>query len=142
MTTTTAPQVDYQTYLDQKERISAVKQARVRVGISWLVHLFTIAPVASLVYSIKSENYVPVLAATGVAVLGVPLAAVDYGLTLAVAPPITSAVLLQTKAGERRRQLGIFGPEQADMMMFSNFQNTPKVEVVVNNQNNTETPSA
>jgi hypothetical protein len=138
--TTTTPQVDYQTYLKQKDQIKAIKQARVRVGISWLTHIFTIAPIASLVYSIKSENYVPVLAATGVAAIGVPLAVIDFGLTLAVAPPITSAVLIQTKAGERRRQLGIFGPEQADAMMFSNFQNIPKVEVVVNNKT-TEVPT-
>ena len=136
--TTTAPQVDYQTYLQQKDQVKAVKQARVRVGISWLLHLFTIPPVVSLVYSIKSENYIPVLAATGAAAISLPLATVDYGLTLAVAPPVTSAVLIQTKAGSRRRQLGIFGPEQADVMMFSNLQNTPKVEVVVNNQTNTE----
>lgn len=136
--TTVTPQVDYQTYLQQKDQIKAVKQARVRVGISWLVHLFTIAPVASLVYSIKTENYVPVLAATGAALVSLPIAAIDFGLTLAIAPPVTSAVLIQTKAGSRRRQLGIFGPEQADMMMFSNFQNTPKVEVVVNNQTQTE----
>jgi hypothetical protein len=138
--TTTTPQVDYQTYLKQKDQIKAIKQARVRVGISWLTHIFTIAPIASLVYSIKSENYVPVLAATGVAAIGVPLAVIDFGLTLAVAPPITSAVLIQTKAGSRRRQLGIFGPEQADAMMFSNFQNIPKVEVVVNNKT-TEVPT-
>lgn len=136
--TTTTPQVDYQTYLQQKDQIKAVKQARVRVGISWLLHLFTIPPVVSLVYSIKSENYVPVLAATGAAIVAAPIAAFDFGLTLAVAPPVTSAVLIQTKAGSRRRQLGIFGPEQADMMMFSNLQNTPKVEVTVNNQTQTE----
>ena len=140
MTTSTA--TDYQAYLQQKDEVKAVKQARVRVGISWLLHLFTVPPIVSLVYSIKTENYLPVLAATGAAVVGVPLATVDFGLTLAVAPPITSAVLIQTKAGERRRQLGIFGPEQADAMMFSNFQaNNPKIEVVVNNQT-AEAPKA
>ena len=66
--------------------------------------------------------------------MGVPVAMVDAGFTFFVAPPVTSALLIQTKAGERRRQLGIFGPEQADAMMFSNFNNQPKVEVTVKNE--------
>ena len=138
MATTTG---SYQDYLTQKDQIKAVKQARVRVGISWILHAFTLPPIVSLVYSIKTENYIPVLAATGVALVTAPLAFVDFGLTFAVAPPVTSAVLIQTKATNRRGQLGIFGPEQADAMMFSNFQaNTPKVEVVVNN-GNTQAPT-
>ena len=132
MTTTT--QTDYQAYLEQKDAVKAVKQARTRVGISWLLHLLTVPPVVSLIYSIKTENYIPLLAATGAAIVGVPVAMVDAGFTFLVAPPVTSALLIQTKAGERRRQLGIFGPEQADAMMFSNFNNQPKVEVTVKNE--------
>tara|TARA_R110002050_G_scaffold57347_1_gene128701 strand:+ start:3014 stop:3451 length:438 start_codon:yes stop_codon:yes gene_type:complete len=132
--TSTIPN-DYQSYLAQKEQVRAIKQARVRIGIAWVAHLVA-APISSLVYSIKTENYVPVLVATGVALVAVPLAAIDLGLTLAVAPPVTSAVLIQTKAGERRRQLGIFGPEQADVMMFGTFQSVPtKVEVNVSTPN-------
>ena len=132
---------DYAQFLAQKEEVKSVKQARVRVGVSWLLHMFTIPPVVSLVYSIKTENYVPVLAATGAAILSAPVAMIDFGLTFFVAPPITSAVLIQTKAGERRRQLGIFGPEQADSMYFSNFQNRPQYEVVVKNETK-EAPAA
>ena len=132
MTTTT--QTDYQAYLEQKDAVKAVKQARTRVGISWLLHLFTVPPVVSLIYSIKTENYIPLLAATGAAIVSAPIAVLDYGFTFFVAPPVTSALLIQTKAGERRRQLGIFGPEQADAMMFSNFNNQPKVEVTVKNE--------
>ena len=133
MTETT--QTDYKTYLQQKDEVKAVKQARTRVGISWLLHLFVpCPPLVSLIYSIKTENFIPVLAATGVAAVAAPVAIVDMGFTFFVAPPVTSALLIQTKAGERRRQLGIFGPEQADAMMFSNFNNQPKVEVTVKNE--------
>ena len=125
---------DYAQFLAQKEEIKSIKQARVRVGVSWLLHMFTIPPVVSLVYSIKTENYIPVLAATGAAILSAPVAMIDFGLTFFVAPPITSAVLIQTKAGERRRQLGIFGPEQADSMLYSNLPQRPNIEVVVKNE--------
>ena len=75
---------DYAQFLAQKEEVKSVKQARVRVGVSWLLHMFTIPPVVSLVYSIKTENYVPVLAATGAAILSAPVAMIDFGLTFFV----------------------------------------------------------
>tara|TARA_B100001939_G_C16656142_1_gene493887 strand:+ start:203 stop:574 length:372 start_codon:yes stop_codon:yes gene_type:complete len=115
-------------YAAAKEQRKACKQAGVRVGISWALHLLTVPPVVSLIYSAKTENWAPFAAATGVAVLAAPFALFDLGFTFLVAPPITSAVLLQTKAGERRRQLGIAGPEEADVLAFSNFQTTEKVE--------------
>lgn len=119
--------LDFKEFSAIKEHQKACKQAGVRIGISWALHMLTIPPVVSLVYSIKTENWAPFAAATGVAVLATPFALFDFGLTLAVAPPVTSAVLLQTKAGERRRQLGIAGPEEADVLAFSNFQTTEKV---------------
>ena len=60
---------------------------------------------------------VPTLAATGVAAVTLPFSLIDYGITFAVAPPITSAVLLQTKSQEKRRKLGIAGPEEADLIV-------------------------
>ena len=59
----------------------------------------------------------PTLAATGVAVVAVPLAVIDLGLTFAVAPPLTSCLMMCNKSSEKRRQLGILMPEQADAMM-------------------------
>ena len=123
---------DLNDYIQQKEQIKAIKQARVRVGVSWLCHLFIpLPPVTSLIYSIKSENFLPFLAATGVAVAAAPVALVDFGFTFFVAPPVTSAVLLTTRANKRRRELGIFGPEMADGMLYNV---APKVEVTVKNE--------
>ena len=115
------------------ERLNDSKQARVRLGIAWLTHLFTVAPVASVVYSVKTGNWVPTLAATGVAVVGVPLAALDLGFTLAVAPPVTSAVLLTTATTSKRNKLGIIDPLQADSIYFEEIQNnTPSTNVTGN----------
>ena len=105
---------EFQTNL---EKLNDAKLARVRVGFSWIIHLFTIAPIASIVYSAKTNYWAPTLAATGVAVVTLPVSIFDYGITFAVAPPITSAVLLQTKAQEKRRKLGIVGPEEADIIL-------------------------
>ena len=105
---------EFQTNL---EKLNDAKLARVRVGTSWLFHFFTIAPIASIVYSAKTNYWVPTLAATGVAAVTLPISIFDYGITFAIAPPVTSAVLLQTKAQEKRRKLGIVGPEEADSIV-------------------------
>lgn len=110
--------MDYSEFKAKQAEVNDAKQARLRVGISWLLHCFTVPPVVSLVYCIRTNNWVPFAAATGAAAVALPIAMVDFGITLAVAPPVTSAVLLQTKAQEKRRKLGIFGPEQADLKVF------------------------
>ena len=98
------------------EQIKDVKLASVRQGMNGLFH-FLLAPVASVYYGSKTGYWTPTLAATGIAVVAVPLAVVDAGITLAFAPPITSCLMMCNKSSEKRRQLGILMPEQADAMM-------------------------
>ena len=98
------------------EQIGDLKLARVRQGMNGLFH-FLLAPVASVYYGSKTGYWMPTLAATGVAVVALPLAALDLGLTFAVAPPLTSCLMMCNKSSEKRRQLGILMPEQADALM-------------------------
>jgi len=97
-------------------QLADLKLARVRQGINGLAH-FIAGPIASVAYGAKTGYWVPTLAATGVAVVTAPMALVDFGLTFAFAPPVTSCLLMCTKSNEKRRQLGIMMPEQADAMM-------------------------
>tara|TARA_R110002012_G_scaffold252150_1_gene431115 strand:+ start:286 stop:684 length:399 start_codon:yes stop_codon:yes gene_type:complete len=108
---------DYSSFLQQKARIDSAKQAGVRCAPMWLLHLFTLPPVVSVVYASKTNNWAPTLWATGVALIGVPLAVFDLGLTFAVAPPVTSAVLFTTAATRKRNELGIVDPLQADAVI-------------------------
>lgn len=98
------------------EQIADLKVARVRQGLCGLSH-FLCAPVASIVYGAKTGYWMPTLAATGVAVVAVPVAMVDLGFTFAIAPPLTSCLMMCNKSSETRRKLGILMPEQADAMM-------------------------
>lgn len=93
-----------------------LKVAAVRQVICGFSHgLF--GPVSSIYYGARTGHWLPTLAATGVAVLTVPLALVDFGLTFAIAPPVTSAALLITKSQENRRKLNISLPEEAEAKM-------------------------
>ena len=101
-----------------KEDVSAkdVRLAAVRQGIAITSHIIC-GPFAAGYYGSKTGYWTPVLASTGLAILSLPIALIDFGFTFAVAPPAAATVLLCTKSNEKRRKLGIMMPEQADAMM-------------------------
>ena len=99
-----------------------VLQARIRCVQCGVFH-FIGGPIASWVYSVKSRNYIPSLVGTGIAVVGLPLALVDLGLTLCVGAPVAAAALHITNATEKRRKLGITLPEEADEILFERARN-------------------
>jgi VIT1/CCC1 family predicted Fe2+/Mn2+ transporter len=101
---------------DKQISASDVKLAAVRQGLCGVMH-FIGGPFASLYYGARTGHWAAPLCATGVAVVALPFAIVDFGLTFAVAPPTLSAALLISASSEKRRKLGITGPEQADALM-------------------------
>ena len=104
----------YSGFVAQKAKLDSAKQAAVRCAPMWLLHMFTIPPVVSAIYCGKTNNWIPFLSATGAAIVSLPLAFIDLGVTFFVAPPVTSAVLLTTTATRKRTELGILDPAQAD----------------------------
>jgi hypothetical protein len=98
------------------EQIKDLKLASVRQGMNALFHFLT-GPIASVYYGSKTGYWTPTLAATGVAIVGVPLMVIDLGLTLTIAAPVTSCLMMCNKSSETRRKLGILMPEQSDAMM-------------------------
>ncbi len=100
------------------EDFRQIKSSRVRCWGVVLAHFF-MAPVASVVYSAKTERWAPTLAATGVFAVGVPLVVVDAGLTATLAAPVTSIVMTVNQVKEDRKRKGFVSPEQADAAYFS-----------------------
>ena len=89
--------------MDYQETID-LKRAKTRCWGIWLSHFF-LAPVASAVYSAKTNNWLPFGVATGVAVVGLPLAIIDLGITTAIAAPITSAAMLSKDMKHAARKI-------------------------------------
>ena len=95
-----------------------LKRAKTRCWGIWLGHL-ACAPVASIVYSAKTQNWLPCLLGTGIAIVGVPLAVLDLGITAGVVAPVTSAVMLSNKVQEARRKRNIMLPEEAEAKLYN-----------------------
>ena len=109
--------MDYKDFMAQKAEVAALKQARVRVWGVVASHLLA-APVASVVYAIKTENWVPTLVGTGVAIVGLPLALVDLGITTTIVAPVASASLFIKRSLKKREEFQFLTPEQADVALF------------------------
>lgn len=105
--------------VNDSQRTDDLKQARVRCVQCGVWH-FIGGPIASWVYSAKTNNYIPSLVGTGIAIVGLPLALVDLGLTLCVGAPVAAAALHITNTTEKRRKLGIELPEEADKLLICN----------------------
>ena len=100
------------------EDFRQVKSSRVRCWGVVLGHML-MAPVASIIYSAKTEKWAPTLVATGVAAVGVPFAFVDMGITATIAAPVTSIVMTVNQVKEDRKRQGFVSPEEADAAYFS-----------------------
>lgn len=114
-----------------------IQQARNRVWAIVLLHLLC-APIGSAIYSGKQGNWLAFGAGTGIFVLGLPIIFFDLGITAFILAPVASALILCNKATEARRRLKIFGPEQADQMMYDGFSAAPKAATVTGNSFTTE----
>ena len=106
--------------MDYQETID-LKRAKTRCWGIWLGHFF-LAPVASAVYSAKTNNWLPFAIGTGVAVVGLPLAVIDLGITSAIVAPVTSAAMLTGKVQEARRKKGIYLPEEAEAALYNGLR--------------------
>ena len=116
----TQEKLSYGEFRARAEEERQLKTARTRCWGVALAH-FVMAPVASVAYSAKIGKWAPTLVSTGIAVVAVPVAAIDAGFTLALAPPITSAVMIINQIKDDRKRLQFISPEEADMAYFARF---------------------
>lgn len=108
----------YSAALQAGEDFRIVKSSRVRCWGVIVSHIL-LPPVASVVYSAKTENWAPTAIATGVAVIGIPMAVFDAGLTFGIVAPVTSAAMIVNQVKDDRKRAKFIGPEEADVAYFS-----------------------
>ena len=99
------------------KKVKLAKAASNRVWGIIVLHALC-APLGSAVYSAKQGNWLPFGLSTVVAVVGLPFALFDLGLTSFVIAPGLSVWLLVDKTMSSRRQLGVCCPEEAEMVLW------------------------
>ena len=102
----------------RQEKARQVKSSRVRCWGVAVSHFF-LPPLASIVYASKTGRWAPTIVATGVGVVGIPLAIVDMGITACIAAPLTSAAMIINQVKDDRRRQKFIGPEEADAIFFA-----------------------
>ena len=115
MTTSTE---EYKAKLSAVEELRQVRSSRVRCWGVVLGHLLC-APVASIVYSSKTQKWAPTIAGTAAFAVGVPLSVIDVGFTAGIVAPAASMIMTINQVQEDRRRKGFIGPEDADMAFFT-----------------------
>ena len=110
MTTSTS---DYTKFLADKQEILDLKAARTRCWGAWLKCL-GLGVFGSIWQSAVTGNWKPTGIATAVAIPCAVISPADFGLTLAVAPPVTAAAMFTAKASSTRNKFKFIMPEQAD----------------------------
>ena len=116
--------MDYAKYRAQQEKMKMIKLAAMRPVPCGLFH-FLGGPIASVAYGSKTGEWMPTLAATGVAVAGIPLAIIDLGFTALIGAPLTSAILFISKGSEMRQRLGLHAAYQADELIYKEYNANP-----------------
>ena len=108
---------DYASFMAAKKEMADIKTAGVRLwGMG--IGVFMTGPIMSAYYSIRTQNWFPTLTGTAVAIVGVPLAAADLGVTTVFAAPATTIVMFAKSTMKKRDELQILTPEQADCLLW------------------------
>ena len=118
--TTTTPVTDYQKYQDAQEELADIETARVR-GWGYFLGAYLTGPIWPAVIATRTKKWTPFWAGLGLGVVTLPFVALDLGFISSVPAAGLGTYLMAEKSKEKRRKLGVFTPEQADVIKFSKF---------------------
>ncbi len=118
MTTVNSSRPDFKEFKARQKEITDIKASAVRCTPMWLLHT-VLPPIVSVAYCSKIGYWQPVIAASAVACLTVPLDIAGTAVLTAFVPPIVSAGMITAKVRKSRADLGIVMPEEADERMYN-----------------------
>ncbi len=116
--TASTTRLPYKEFKAKQQEINNLKASAVRCTPMWLLHL-VFPPITSIAYCSKIGHWKPVIAATAVACVTLPLDAAGTAVLTATVPPIVSAAMITSKVKKSRESLGIVMPEEADERIYN-----------------------
>lgn len=103
-----------------QRKMTDIENARVRTWAYALGAYFT-GPIMPCVIANRTKNWTPFWAGLGLGVVSLPFAFMDLGIISSVPAAALGTFLQAKKSDEKRGELGIVSPEEADLLRFKQF---------------------
>ena len=115
--TTNVTPTGYSEWKEKADHETDLRQASVKTTNVWISYMVG-GVLASIYYGNKTRNWIPTGISTAVAVVTLPLLAIDpTTLTWSIAPAATGAAMVCTRANNKRKELGVTLPEEARYLL-------------------------
>lgn len=105
-------------YLVRREKMRDIETARVR-GWGYFLGAYLTGPIWPGMVANRTGEWAPFWVGLGLGVVSLPLAAFDLGILTSIPAAGVGTAMMAQKSQEKRRQLDVLTPEEADMMLFT-----------------------
>ena len=105
-------------YFMRRERMRDVETARVR-GWGYFLGAYLTGPIWPGMVANRTGQWTPFWVGLGLGVCSLPFVALDLGILSSIPAAGVGTAMMAQKSQEKRRQLDVLTPEEADMILFS-----------------------
>ena len=105
-------------YFMRRERMRDIETARVR-GWGYFLGSYLTGPIWPGLVANRTGQWAPFWVGLGVGVVSLPFAFFDLGILSSIPAAGAGTFMMSQKSQQKRRELEIIRPEEADMMLFS-----------------------
>lgn len=105
-------------YFMRREKMRDVETARVR-GWGYFLGAYLTGPIWPGMVANRTGQWTPFWVGLGLGVCSLPFMALDLGILSSIPAAGVGTAMMAQKSQEKRRQLDVLTPEEADMILFS-----------------------
>ena len=105
-------------YFIRREKMRDVETARVR-GWGYFLGAYLTGPIWPGMVANRTGQWTPFWVGLGLGVCSLPFVALDLGILSSIPAAGVGTAMMAQKSQEKRRQLDVLTPEEADMILFS-----------------------
>ena len=105
-------------YFMRREKMRDVETARVR-GWGYFLGAYLTGPIWPGMVANRTGQWTPFWVGLGLGVCSLPFAFMDLGILSSIPAAGVGTAMMSQKSQEKRRQLDVLTPEEADMILFS-----------------------
>lgn len=116
--TTTSSSSKSAEYFMRREKMRDVETARVR-GWGYFLGAYLTGPIWPGMVANRTGQWTPFWVGLGLGVCSLPFMALDLGILSSIPAAGVGTAMMAQKSQEKRRQLDVLTPEEADMILFS-----------------------